>query len=190
MMKRLCIAACMFSLALVGCGKPAANNDELPDEEGFAYEVEGDPDDDETPDDSAEPKRPVEASEPQNTPPEHVPAESSKVKTASEIEDEIAAQNNLELITSLGDAQLASAASDELVNRGAETVPAIISALDNTNPAIVAQAIFTLGRFGNGAAAALPKLKSLAAESQSETVRDAAQFAIDAIEEAKPAILQ
>ena len=87
-----------------------------------------------------------------------------------------------QLVESLTDAELGDAASDELAARGSDAVKPLIGALDSDDAAVQQKAIFTLGRIGPAASDALPKLKELAADSDSEVVQDSARFAIDAIE--------
>ena len=87
-----------------------------------------------------------------------------------------------DLIASLSDADLSDAATDELSARGADAVKPLIDALESSDAMAQQRAIFTLGRIGPTAKDALPKLNELAAESNSEMIRDSAKFAIDAIE--------
>ena len=86
------------------------------------------------------------------------------------------------LMESLSDATLSDAASDELASRGADAVKPLIDALDSADAFTQQRAIFTLGQLGPTAKDAVPKLKELAADSNSEVVQDSAKFAIDAIE--------
>ena len=86
------------------------------------------------------------------------------------------------LMEALGDATLSDAASDELLSRGGDAVKPLIAALDDEDALTQQRAVFTLGRLGPAASDALPKLKELAAQSNSEVVQDSARFAIDAIE--------
>lgn len=87
-----------------------------------------------------------------------------------------------ELIKALGDKNLAPSATDELATRGDEAVEPLIEALDHNNDAVRQRAIFTLGRLGPAAKAALPKLQAIADDSDDEVQSDAAKFAMDAIE--------
>ena len=86
------------------------------------------------------------------------------------------------LVEALGDSALSGAASDELASRGGDAVKPLIDALDSSDTDIQQRAVFTLGLLGAEAKDALPKLKELAVESNSEVVQDSARFAVDAIE--------
>lgn len=92
-----------------------------------------------------------------------------------------------ELIETLPDPELAAPATEELYRRGDEAVKPLTAALEHEDAAVQHRAIFLLGRYGDVASDALPKLRDIAKNSDSEIARDAANFAIDAIEGNDPA---
>ena len=73
--------------------------------------------------------------------------------------------------------------ANELASRGKPAVPALIEALSHENWRVRTGAIFALSQIGKDATAAKEKLESLKAKDEISTVRDAAAFALDAIEE-------
>lgn len=86
------------------------------------------------------------------------------------------------LIDALGDEQLAKIAADELASRGTDAVKPLVDALDDDSADVQHGAAYALGQMGAAANEALPKLKALAENSDSEVVQDAASFAIDGIQ--------
>lgn len=98
-------------------------------------------------------------------------------------ERNVAAADQEELIQCLGHEDMAvkQEASDRLMAEGADAVPVLIEALDDENYHVRAGAVFVLGRIGSDAKPASAKLEKLATEDEWEVVRDAAQFALHAI---------
>ncbi len=85
--------------------------------------------------------------------------------------------------TGHADAARRKEAEDALLAAGAGVVvPELIKALDDENWHVRAGVVCTLSRFGKAAAPSLTKLREKSAKDESEAVRDAAAFAIDAIE--------
>ncbi len=91
-----------------------------------------------------------------------------------------------ELIEQLGKSNAREAASAALVAKGPAAVSSLTDALSNENWRVRAGAVFTLSQLGKDAEAALPALKKIAETDAEEAVRDAALFAMDAIEGRQP----
>ncbi len=87
-----------------------------------------------------------------------------------------------QLIAKLGDEKERDTAAWALAERGAEAVPALQKALGDKSPQVRAAVVYTLGQCGKHAQGAVAELKRLQEKDDSEVVRDAAAFALDAIE--------
>lgn len=87
-----------------------------------------------------------------------------------------------DLIAQLSDEKQRDIAARALAARGTEAVPALLTALGDKEPTARAAAVYALGQCGKNGASALEKLRTLKEKDDSELVRDAAAFAIDAIE--------
>lgn len=87
-----------------------------------------------------------------------------------------------ELTARLGDEKQREAATRALVQRGADAVAPLTKALETSDPQARAAAAFALGQLGKDGAEVIPVLKKVSESDESELVRDAATFALDAIE--------
>ena len=87
-----------------------------------------------------------------------------------------------ELIAKLASDDERQVAAKALASRGKGVVPELLAALDDKEPKVRAAAAFTLGQLGKQGTDAVEKLQKVAKSDDSETARDAAAFAIDAIE--------
>jgi hypothetical protein len=125
-----------------------------------------------------------------NTHDDNVPvgeiSQSPKSETATISEPTTEGKSVGELIEQLGSPKTRDAASAAIVAKGPSAVSSLSDALTHENWQIRAGAVFTLGQLGKDAESVLPALKSLAQNDGEEAVRDAAQFAIDAIENRQP----
>ena len=77
------------------------------------------------------------------------------------------------------------AAAVTLAGEGKSAVPALMIVLGHNDWQVRAAAVFALGQIGPDAAAAKPRLKTMAAQDEHASVRDAAAFALDAMQEAR-----
>ena len=84
-----------------------------------------------------------------------------------------------DLVQKLADDDQRAAATRALAQRGDAAVPQLLEALENSDPKVRAAAVFALGEIK--ATAAVAPLTTLAEKDDSEVVRDAARFALDAI---------
>jgi hypothetical protein len=87
-----------------------------------------------------------------------------------------------EVVAQLQVADRRDAAISELKSRGPAAVEGLVKSLDAAKPEAQVHVVFALGALGKHAAAALPKLRTLAAAEGESPVKDTAVFAIDAIE--------
>jgi len=87
-----------------------------------------------------------------------------------------------ELVARLADSASRRDASDALVAKGDASVDELTKALDSPDWQLRYGAVGTLGQLGADAKPALAAIKKLAAEDDRSDVREAAQFAADAIE--------
>lgn len=88
------------------------------------------------------------------------------------------------LIESLADATSRDAAVRALVARGADAVPTLMKALEHADPQVRAASAFALSQIGEDAAAATSTLRQMAEQDEYEVARDAAAFALTALETA------
>jgi HEAT repeat protein len=88
-----------------------------------------------------------------------------------------------ELMALLADAKQRDAASRAAVQRGQAAVLPLVAALQNDDPQVRAAAAFTLGQIGADARPAVEALQAQAEKDDNEIARDAAVFALDAIQE-------
>jgi hypothetical protein len=87
-----------------------------------------------------------------------------------------------ELVARLADSASRREASNALVAKGPAAVDELTKALDSPDWQLRYGAVGTLGQLGSDAEPALDALRKLAAEDDRPDVREAAQFAVDAIE--------
>jgi hypothetical protein len=87
-----------------------------------------------------------------------------------------------DLIEKLSDAKQRDLAARAIVARGAEAVDPLVKALDADDAQVRAAAAFALGQLGKDAASAKDRLKKMAQDDRDEIARDAATFALDALE--------
>lgn len=87
-----------------------------------------------------------------------------------------------ELVTKLGDEKERSLATRALATRGKDAVAPLVKALDSEDAQVRAAAAFTLGQLGDDAAEAKDRLKTMSESDESEIAKDAAAFALDALE--------
>ncbi len=108
------------------------------------------------------------------------PPDESRIDIATPVPQ----MSNADLIQSLGhvDHQTQVRAETALLEQGSAVVPQLINALNEPNWHVRAGAIRMLGRLGRQASDALPRLRSIAENDESEAVRDTASFNISAIE--------
>lgn len=88
-----------------------------------------------------------------------------------------------ELMALLADAKQRDAASRAAIQRGKAAVLPLVAALQNDDPQVRAAAAFTLGQIGADARPAVEALQAQADNDDNEIARDAAVFALDAIQE-------
>lgn len=102
----------------------------------------------------------------------------------TDISKPISDMSNTDLIQALGhvDHDKQRTAELALIDQGPKIVPELIAALDDPNWHVRAGVIRTLGLLGTDASDALPHLKEIAENDESEAVRDAASFNIPPIE--------
>lgn len=91
-----------------------------------------------------------------------------------------------ELIGLLANPAQRDAASRAAILRGGVVVAPLVAALENEDPQVRAAAAFTLGQLGGEAKSAVTPLQQQARGDQNEIARDAAAFALDAIEGKSP----
>ena len=87
-----------------------------------------------------------------------------------------------ELVSRMGDEKQRELATRALIQRGAEAAGPLTKALESKDPQARAAAAFALGQLGKDGAAAADALKKMAESDDSEIARDAAAFALDAME--------
>lgn len=87
-----------------------------------------------------------------------------------------------ELVTRLGDEKQRELATRALVERGEAAAEPLTKGLEASDPQARAAAAFALGQLGKEAASATAALKKIAESDDSEIARDAATFALDALE--------
>jgi hypothetical protein len=87
-----------------------------------------------------------------------------------------------QLVEKLAVADERDAVTRQIVAQGAAAVEPLVAALQNDSLEIRASAVFCLSQLGKDARPALPQLKEVAENDKAPAVRDAAAFAIDAIE--------
>ena len=166
---------CLCLMLLTGCGNADPNDG--------AVNVDGEdpPASDGTAVDGSSSDGTAVNGEPPSTDPGHIV---DPTGDDSEHHAKVQAMDIDGLVATLGDedAKLADAAGDELAARGADAVQPLMSALGEDNEAVVLRATFVLGRLGSQSEDALPKLKELAEEADTDLVQATARFAIDAIE--------
>jgi hypothetical protein len=88
----------------------------------------------------------------------------------------------VDLVAKLADPNTRDAATAVIRQQGTDAVPQLVTALEDDNWQIRAGAVFALSVLGDEAQDAVPKLRDLASTEKHEAVRDAASWAIDAIE--------
>ena len=88
------------------------------------------------------------------------------------------------LLERLRGAETRDAAAGEVLSGGAALVPELAQALESSDWQTRSAAGFALGLLTSKAEAALPALRNVAENDENEAARDAAAFAIAAIEEA------
>ena len=88
-----------------------------------------------------------------------------------------------ELMALLADAKQRDAASRAAIQRGKAAVLPLVAALQNKDPQVRAAAAFTLGQMGEDARPAVKALQAQADNDVNEIARDAAIFALEAIQE-------
>jgi hypothetical protein len=110
------------------------------------------------------------------TPTSNTPVNPQKSPSGASIDELIALLPN-------DDARNAKPA-DQLAARGKAAVPALTAALAHQNWRVRAGAVYALGQIGKDAADVQERLEALAQQDENSTVRDAAAFALDAIQEA------
>lgn len=86
-----------------------------------------------------------------------------------------------QLVIALGRPDERNEIASALAGRGKAAVPAIEQALEHPDWQVRAAAVFALGQIGKDAAPAKTKLAALVKDDENSTVRDAATFALDAI---------
>jgi HEAT repeat protein len=86
------------------------------------------------------------------------------------------------LLAQLAEPATRDAAVADIREQGSAAVPDLIAGLDDPDWQVRAGAAFGLSILGKEAAEALPKLRAMARFEQHESPRDAAAWAIDAIE--------
>lgn len=74
------------------------------------------------------------------------------------------------------------AAAEALASVGKSAVPALLKSLDHADWQVRAAAVFALGQIGSEASEAKARLQKIAAKDENSSVRDAAAFALDAME--------
>jgi type IV secretory pathway VirB10-like protein len=74
------------------------------------------------------------------------------------------------------------AAAVALASAGRSAVPALLKALDHVDWQVRAAAVFSLGQIGKDANEAKARLQTIAEKDENGSVRDAAAFALDALE--------
>ena len=109
------------------------------------------------------------------TPP---PADEKDSTTAADV----ASLDADQLVARLQDANDRDVVTRQLVNLGAAAVEPLVGALKSDNWELRASAVFCLGQMGAAARPALPQLQEVAKSDENPAVRDAAAFAIDALE--------
>ena len=87
-----------------------------------------------------------------------------------------------ELLVQLRDAKTREYAANSLAAHGTAAVPTLLKTLDDQDWQVRAAAVFALGQIGKSAAEAKTHLQTLAEKDENPRVRDAAAFAVDAIE--------
>lgn len=85
----------------------------------------------------------------------------------------------IEKLTKDADRQAAAVA---LASVGKSAVPALLKALDHADWQVRAAAVFALGQIGSEASEAKNRLQTIAEKDENGSVRDAAAFALDAME--------
>lgn len=141
----------------------------------------------------APPKKTSVTTSPSTTPNEEVPttpaetpSKSPPAKTFTPVEDkDLAALKDVpidDLLAKLADEMQRTLAARALAARGAAAVDPLIKALDHQDPQTRAAAAFALGQLGKEAAAAKDRLQQMATSDDSEVAKDAAAFALDAVE--------
>lgn len=127
------------------------------------------------------PETPAPAKKPTGETPEPPPPQ-----TFQPAEDkELAALQDVpvdELVAKLSDDQERSLATRALAERGADAVAPLVEALASDDAQVRAAAAFTLGQLGEDAAPAQERLQEMSASDESEIAKDAATFALDALE--------
>jgi outer membrane biosynthesis protein TonB len=74
------------------------------------------------------------------------------------------------------------AAAEALASVGKSAVPALLKSLDHADWQVRAAAVFALGQIGSEAGEAKARLQTIAEKDENSSVRDAAAFALDAME--------
>lgn len=93
-----------------------------------------------------------------------------------------AAVNVSEQIEKLTNEKERQAAAVALASVGKAAVPALTKALDHADWQVRAAAVFALGQIGKDASEAKARLQTIAEKDENNSVRDAAAFALDALE--------
>jgi hypothetical protein len=167
----------LLLLALAGCeAKPAAKQPVVTTGGSSTQTDEGD-----TSESNDPPVKPTPKPDPMKTTAQtFVPAEDKELAALKDVPVE-------ELIAKLGDAKQRDLASRALVSRDKEAVDPLVKALDSEDAQVRAAAAFALGQLGKDAADAKERLKKMSQDDRDEIARDAATFALDALEPpAKP----
>lgn len=93
-----------------------------------------------------------------------------------------AAVNVNEQIEKLSSEKERKAAAVALASVGKSAVPALTKALDHADSEVRGAAVFALGLIGKDASEAKARLQTIAEKDENSNVRDAAAFALDALE--------
>lgn len=93
-----------------------------------------------------------------------------------------AAVNVNEQIEKLSSEKERKAAAVALASVGKSAVPALTKALDHADSEVRGAAVFALGLIGKDASDAKARLQTIAEKDENSNVRDAAAFALDALE--------
>jgi hypothetical protein len=127
-------------------------------------------------------------------PPKEVPVtevpqpkkETTPAQTYTPPEDkELAALKDVpvdDLVGRLNDEKERALATRALATRGESAVAPLVKALDDKDPQVRAAAAYVLGQLGKDGAAAKERLKEMSTADDNEVAKDAATFALDALE--------
>ena len=86
-----------------------------------------------------------------------------------------------QLVVQINDPEKRDAAADALKKQGKDALPKLTELLASGDWQVRAAAVFAIGQLGADAKDALPTLKKLAEEDDSEAVRSTAKYAVDSI---------